>query len=146
MSNQIQRHTDTSPSVLRFGRSYDEVMALLVDAREYAATTKTDPERLGLEKVDRLTVTCEALRVTSRLGHCLAWLLIQRVIEEGELPAEAAAYPENRIPEEPVCVCRGHEEDPRMPGRLRSLLHESRSMYERLTRLERQVAEANRLT
>lgn len=140
----MKRHEHDAPRVLRFDRSYDEVMDLLTEARDYAAATKYDPERQELDKVDRVTVTCEALRVTSRLGHCLAWLLIQRAIEAGELPQEAAAYPENRIPDEPICESRGHEEDPRMPGRLRSLLHESRSMYERMTRLERQVAHAVR--
>ena len=79
------------------------------------------------------------MRITTRLGCCLAWLLMHRAVRSGEVTADALRLPENRIGGEPVCEAMGHEDDPVMPNRLRDLLRLSRALYIRLSRLERRI-------
>lgn len=139
MPDQINHFESETATIEPFDRTYDEVMDLLEDARDFARAGPHHPECQALQGVDRLILTCESLRITSRLGQCLAWLLMQRAVRYGEIPAEALRLPENRIGGEPVCEAIGHEHDPNMPGRLRDLLRLSRALYLRLSRLDRRL-------
>jgi len=140
MAFQINHFSRAEPGVEAFDRTYQEVLSLLDRARDYAVSRVANPERASLESSHKLIATCEAMRVTSRLTQCLAWLLVQRAIHSGELPPEAAGEPENRLGGEAVCAEGGHEEDGEMPFELRGLLKDSRLIYERLSRLDDRVA------
>ena len=59
-----------------FNRTYDETMALLIEARNYIAYNEQSDQR-GLAPQVRLQVSYESLRVTSRLTQVMAWLLAQ---------------------------------------------------------------------
>lgn len=139
MPDQINHFESETATIEPFDRTYDEVMDLLEDARDFARGGRHHPEYQALEGVDRLVLTCESLRITTRLGCCLAWLLMQRAVRDGEVDADVLHLPENRIGGEPVCEAVGHENDPIMPRRLRDLLRLSRALYVRLSRLERRI-------
>lgn len=147
MSEQIN-HIGSAPRVAPFDGTYREVMDLLEQARALAST----PRMLGSvpirsvgpgvdpEAMIRLEASCEALRVTSRLTHCLAWVLVHKAIHNGELSPDSAFEPENRLSGGPVCLAVGGERNTRLPRALRGLLAESRTLYVRLARLDARMS------
>jgi len=147
MSEQIN-HTDSRPHIAPFDGTYREVLNLLEEARAFAET----PRRTGLGSgwssgfgIDassfvRLEASCEALRVTSRLTHCMAWVLVHKAIHAGELSPAAAYEPESRLSGGAVCLAIGGEANPRLPRRLRTLLTTSRALYIRLARLDARMS------
>ena len=65
-----------------FGRTFEEALALVIEARDYVAGRLAfDRETVGI--AEQLVCDCETLRLTSRLTHVMAWLLIQRAIHAG---------------------------------------------------------------
>lgn len=151
MPQQIN-HSRATPGVATFEGTYREVMDLLEEARAFAASPRAavhrlsgvndDTRHLGFDGTSllRLEASCEALRVTSRLTHCLAWVLVHKAIHAGELSPEAAYRPENRLTGGRVCIAAGGEANPRLPRRLRSLLADSRALYIRLARLDARMS------
>lgn len=138
MSEQID-HVGSAPRVAPLDGTYREVLDLLEQARALAATSRT-PGGVDPWSVARLEASCEALRVTSRLTHCLAWVLVHKAIHHGELSPDAAYEPANRLSGGPVCLALGGEADPRLPSRLRDLLTASRALYVRVARLDARMS------
>ena len=144
MSEQINQF-DSLHRVAAFDGTYHEVMDLLERARDFARTPRVavgvgreaGPETPALL---RLEASCEALRVTSRLTHCLAWVLVHKAIHAGELAPAAAYEPENRLSGGATCLAVGGEGNPGLPRRLRALLTASRVLYVRLARLDERMA------
>ncbi len=146
MSEQVN-HPLPAPRVAAFDGTYREVMSLLEQARGLALTpwfVVGVDQGAGSEApaLLRLEASCEALRVTSRLTHCLAWVLVHKAIHAGELSADAAYEPANRLSGGPVCLAIGGEANPRLPKALRALLEASRVLYVRLARLDERMAAA----
>lgn len=121
-----------------FRRTYDETMDLMVEARNYMAyVERRERERAGV--VAGLRMSCEAMRVTSRLTQVMAWLMLQRAVHEGEIEAEEALTEENRLSGGDVCMDETFIHDETLPGGLRSLMDRSFRLYVRVARLERQM-------
>ena len=139
MPDQINHFESETPTVEPFDRTYHEVMDLLEEARDFARAGPNHPECRALEGVDRLIMTCESFRVTSRLGQCLAWVMMQRAVRHGEITPDTLRLPEHRLGGQSVCNQIGHEADQNMPRRLRELLRSSRELYQRLGRLDERI-------
>lgn len=81
----------------------------------------------------RIALSCESLRLSTRLMHVIAWLLTQRAIRAGEIPAEAARVEHNRLGESPEC-------DPallsQLPYAARDLIGASLRLHERARQIE----------
>lgn len=71
---------------------YTEAMVLADEARSYFDVAGRD-EREMLDAMTRVLFSCESLKVTTRLMHVIAWLLTQRAVNAGELPAHSALIP-----------------------------------------------------
>lgn len=121
-----------------FGRTYDETMNLMVEAKNYLAYVE-EKERRRVEVFTGLRMSCEAMRVTSRLTQVMAWLMMQRAVHEGEIDAKTALAEENRLSGTDVCLDQSHSADEGLPNGLRSLLTRSLSLYQRIARLEHQM-------
>ena len=66
---------------------YVEAMLLADEARGYFdAAGRAD--RDDLPPLLRVGFSCESLRVTTRLMHVIAWLLVRRALASGEIGAE----------------------------------------------------------
>ncbi|MEO5376080.1 MAG: DUF1465 family protein [Alphaproteobacteria bacterium] len=118
-----------------FQRAYDEAFGLLVEARNYVAyRERLERERLSI--VGRLTMSCEAMRVTSRLTSVMAWLLTQRAVQSGEISLEEACSEDNRLTGEQVCLLNESVGNETLPQGLRSLLERSYNLYVRIQHLE----------
>jgi len=122
-------------------KTFDETMVLLARARDYMsyAVPSSQPELLPAQ---RLQISCEAMRVTARLSHVMAWLLAQRAVQAGEISpvVAAAAY---SLSDDDICLLEGTAEaSAAMPDGLRDLLEKSRALYVRVTRLDQLVQHA----
>jgi regulator of CtrA degradation len=64
---------------------YAEALALADDARERFGQLRQQQARQDDEDLASVQARCEALRTTTRIMHCLAWLLNHRAWFAGEL-------------------------------------------------------------
>jgi regulator of CtrA degradation len=138
--------TDTPPTpsprprrAVYFDRTYRETMTLLLETRDYMRF-REPVDRRAMPDDQRLVVNCEALRLTSRLTHIMAWLLIQKAVHAGELTAAEAASEDHRLAGQSVCRARATLGDVSMPPRLATLLERSYHLYTRVERLDELVA------
>lgn len=123
-----------------FRRTYHETMDLMIEARNYMAFVERR-EREQASVNTGLRMSCEAMRVTSRLTQVMAWLMMQRAVEEGEITSDLALADENRLSGQDVCADESHLADEALPGGLRSLMDRSYRLYMRVARLEEQMLE-----
>ncbi|MBI3513931.1 MAG: DUF1465 family protein [Proteobacteria bacterium] len=124
-----------------FDRTYRETMRLLVETRDYMRF-REPADRGAMPDDHRLAVNCEALRVTSRLTHIMAWLLIQKAVHAGEMTAAEAAAEDHRLAGQAVCRERIRAGGIAMPPMLELLLERSYQLYARVERLDALVAQA----
>jgi regulator of CtrA degradation len=117
---------------------YTEAMLLADEARSYFDDAGRD-ERAMLEPFARVGFACESLKVTTRIMHIVAWLLTQRAIESGEIPARDGRRAERRL---------GHAQDSdplvigALPPAARKLINASADLYSRVRRLDEGGLEA----
>ena len=124
-----------------FNRTFDETMALLIEARNYIAYNEAADQR-GLSPQARLQVSYESLRVTSRLTQVMAWLLAQKAVHAGELTPRQVATDEYALSGGVVCTDPSGPENEELPSGLRNLLERSHKLYMRVARLDEQVRRA----
>lgn len=120
-----------------FGKTYDETLALLREARDYAAFADPAERRAG-DVAARLIGACESLRVTSRLSQIMAWLLARKAVFAGEISREQAAEEPFVLTGHTVCLAGGDDEG-LLPPHLKSLAERSRALYIRVARLDEMV-------
>lgn len=123
------------PQPAFFSRTYDETMTLMVEARNYLAYSERR-ERKQVGGMVGLRMSCEAMRVTSRLTQVMAWLMLQRAVHEGEVELEQSLSEECRLSGGEVCLDESFSDDRTLPNHLRSLLDRSYRLYVRVARLE----------
>lgn len=116
-------------------RLYEETLSLLEEARDMVVSEKRT-DKSGQLIGDRLTNSCESLRLTARLTQVMAWVLTQRAVLAGEVSEASSFAPENRLGGWDVCSCNSFEDHAAIPRHLRSLLRRSRRLYLRVKRME----------
>lgn len=120
------------------------VEALYAEALSLAETLRTRFERLRSEAAQgsdladgedlrRVQISCEALRTTTRVMHCLAWLLNHRAHFAGDL-SELQLRRHGRL----IANFPSSEADviASLPEDVQFLVHESERLYRRIQRLE----------
>jgi regulator of CtrA degradation len=117
-------------------RTYDEALTLLIEAKNYLSFRQA-AEVGRMPPLERLKLTREAFRVTSRLTQVLAWLMLRRAVIEGEIPDEDARQPERRLAGHDVCLGSAEDLGDWLPAGMDGLLERSRLLYERVARLDR---------
>lgn len=73
---------------------YTEAMVLADEARSYFESGRFDEESQTDSQLS-VSFSCESLKVTTRLMHCIAWLLNQKAVHGGEL-TEAEIWSQDR--------------------------------------------------
>ncbi len=117
-------------------RTYDEAMSLLVETRNYLSFRQS-ADGARIQPMDRLKLTREAFRLTSRLAQVMAWLMLRRAVINGEIADAEARRPEHRLAGHDVCLARADDLGDWLPDGMRGLLERSRALYERVARLDR---------
>jgi regulator of CtrA degradation len=121
-----------------FGRTYDETLALLYEARNYVIASHLRHLHVT-QPTDRLMLCCEAMRLSARLTHVMAWLLAQKAVHAGEITMEEAAAEPFALGGRTTCM----EEQPQVAALgdewLNGLLDRSKRLYIRVSRLDELV-------
>ncbi|HIJ64134.1 MAG TPA: DUF1465 family protein [Rhodospirillaceae bacterium] len=123
---------------LIFSRTYDETLKMIVEARNYMAHMEPRRQR-RFSGIGELRLSCEALRVTSRLTQVMAWLMLHRAVQCGEISLQDACQECHRLSGRDVCLDTSAVSESNIPSGLRSLLERSYSLYQRVSRLEEMV-------
>jgi regulator of CtrA degradation len=127
-----------SVSTQFFGRTFDEAMGLLLEARNYVIADELRPLR-AVGPTERLILCCETMRLTARLTHVMAWLLAQKAVHAGEITLAEAAVEPFALGGRATCL----DEHPGVTAIgdawLNTLLVRSRHLYIRVSRLDEMV-------
>lgn len=126
--------TDSIGPTAFFNKTYDEAFALLIEARNYIAYEEPG-DRVILDDVERLNVSLETMRLTTRVTEIMAWLLYQKAVHAGEISREAACEPDCRLGGRDICL-DGDDNPAALPRRLGDLVARSRKLYLRVSRLD----------
>ncbi len=126
-----------SGSATFFNRTYDDTMALLIEARNYIAYQESIDQQTLRPQV-RLQVSYESLRVTSRLTQVMAWLLAQKAVHAGELTPEQVVTEDYSLSGGDICSDPSGPDNEELPTGLRNLLERSYHLYMRAVRLDEQ--------
>jgi regulator of CtrA degradation len=116
-------------------RTFDETLSMMLEARNYLTFGTAKPA----SAVDGLRVSCESLRVTSRLAQVMAWLMQQKAVSAGEITLAEALSEERSLSGHAVCTDATWHADQAIPRGLRDLLERSHSLFRRVERLESQL-------
>ena len=119
-------------------RTFDDALALLVEARNYIAYSQpgdADQSRPNL----RIQISYETMRVTARLVAAMAWLLAEKAVRTGEITREQSRSEEFALSTSEACLDPSGPENENLPKGLRSLLDRSYRLYTRVARLEAQT-------
>ena len=124
-------------------RTYDEALALTRELRDYIAH-EAPADKAALDHDTQLVASCEEMRVTARMTQVMAWLMLQRAVNDGEIDRDQAAQPDNRLGGQETCLAEPAVDPDHLPDRLADLLARSRSLYERIQRLDLMLEPAGR--
>jgi regulator of CtrA degradation len=117
---------------------YTEAMLLADEARSYFDRQGRE-DRETLDPVARVALSCESLKITTRLMHVLAWLLTERAIELGQMNEEEAAASARRLGDAASSDASAIEGLPRPAI---ALIDASQDLYARVRRLETESPES----
>ncbi|MHA1567614.1 MAG: DUF1465 family protein [Alphaproteobacteria bacterium] len=123
-----------SRSPAYFDRTYNEAMALLIEARDYAQLARDSTTRAA--PADALVAHREAFRLTTRLTQIMSWLLAHRAFLNDELTPEQFAAPDWRLGAQKLCHDDSGHDHEAISARLRDLLGRSHHLYMRVSRLD----------
>lgn len=111
---------------------YVEAMVMADEARSYFDTDLATEQGFD-DPLQRMALTCESLKVTTRLMHIIAWLLSQRAFQRGEIEESdllSEKYSLGRASVSPADLIAG------FPFAVRALVEGSKELYDRVARLE----------
>lgn len=114
---------------------YVEAMVLADEVRAYF-DEHGRIERDELPPIQRVSFSCESLKVTTRLMHVIAWLLTRRAVEHGEISVAQARSPSRRLG---VAAESDLEALEMLPAAARRFIEASRDLYSRVERLDQDI-------
>jgi regulator of CtrA degradation len=119
-----------------FERTFQEGMELVEETAAYLDGVGRQDAKM-LSRGAALAYAGESMRLTTRLMQVASWLLVQRAVREGDMPAADAFNDRYRLAETP-------NEEPAqaveiLPGGLLSLLVRSARLYDRVLHLDRRM-------
>jgi len=117
---------------------YTEAMVLADEARAYF-DHQGRADREVLDPLARITLSCESLKITTRLMHLLAWLLTERAIELGQMDEQEAAASARRLGDAAATDAASVEG---LPAAAIVLIDASQDLYARVRRLEAEPRDA----
>ena len=126
-----------------FARTFREGMDMVEETAAYLdGPGREESKRLGRDAA--LTYASQSMRLTTRLMQVASWRLVQRALKEGDMTlAEARADKYRLVPEEDTdgkpSFSALAKDAYGLPARLLDLSARSKSIYERIMRLDRSL-------
>lgn len=108
---------------------YTEAMVLADEARSYFDQAGRD-DRDRLTPLLRVTLSCESLKITTRLMNMLSWLLTQRAVELGQVEPGSVRMPGDREDDDAISSLAG------LPEAAIALIESSRELQARVRRID----------
>ena len=139
-STHSTQQTNATTNVLFMPGIFNETMELLADAREYFYMFGEEDQEALDEQQLRTMYTSEMSRITLRLSSIMAWIIAQRAVVAGKIPAEDAAR-RHGLDFQDVCLVDNHMLHGVMPPYVCTLLDRTLELYERVHRLDEQYKE-----
>ena len=119
-----------------FERTFQEGMELVEETAGYLDGAGRQDSKL-LSRNAALAYASESMRLTTRLMQVASWLLVQRAVREGAMPAKDACDDRYRIhPAEPRDAAQADEP---MPAALITLMGRAERLHERILHLDRRM-------
>ena len=118
-----------------FERTFDEGMSLVEETAKYLDGRGREESR-DLPRKLAMLYAGESMRVTTRLMQAASWLLVQRAVHEGDMPASDATNERYRLGSKEICLGGGADGTDLLPPTLRDLLSRSDNLYRRIARLD----------
>jgi len=116
---------------------YTEAMVLADESRSYFESGRFQEESDPDDLLD-VSFSCESLKVTTRLMHCIAWLLNQKALQSGEL-SEGEAWNRDRSLGEAPFTDKALVN--RFPVEARQIILASEELFQRLQRLSARMGD-----
>lgn len=110
---------------------YTEAMVLADEARSYFESGRFNEESDPDSQL-AVSFSCESLKVTTRLMHCIAWLLNQKALHNEELSAGEAWNHDRALGTTPAT---DEAMAKRFPEEARQIVMASEDLFQRLQRL-----------
>jgi regulator of CtrA degradation len=120
-----------------FQRTFQEGMDLVEETAGYLDGSGRQASKL-LSRSAALAYAAESMRLTTRLMQVASWLLVQRAVREGDMPADAACEDRYRLGGEDVSRAGGEGAEG-LPSELVTLLDRSERLYERVRHLDKRM-------
>jgi regulator of CtrA degradation len=118
-----------------FMRTFEEGMAMVEETAAYLDGQGRQESR-ALPREVALAYAGESMRLTTRLMQVASWLLVQRSVYDGEMTQADAASDKYRLGSKDICLGPAIDGSDRLPAKLLDLLKRSRSLYDRVDRLD----------
>jgi regulator of CtrA degradation len=119
-----------------FERTFQEGMELVEETAAYLDGAGRQDAKL-LSRGGALAYAGASMRLTTRLMQVASWLLVQRAVREGDMPAAEAFNERYRLAEPTPDQPSAAEEE--LPGGILSLLERSTRLYERVLHLDKRM-------
>ena len=119
-----------------FDRTFQEGMDLVEETAGYLDGAGRQESKM-LSRNAALAYAAESMRLTTRLMQVASWLLVQRAVREGDMPAINACEDRYRLAAEDISS--GREMPTDMPVGLVALLERSERLFERVRHLDRRM-------
>ena len=120
-----------------FDRTFHEGMDLVEETAAYLdGAGRHDSKRLTRKAA--LAYASESMRLTTRLMQLASWLLVQRAVREGQMPATEACNDRYRLADDLFKAPRPSEIE-QLPPALVDLLERASRLYERVLHLDRRM-------
>ena len=120
-----------------FDRTFQEGMELVEETAAYLdGAGRHDSKRLPRKAA--LAYASESMRLTTRLMQLASWLLVQRAVREGQMPASEACNDRYRVGEEAPRAAEGEGVD-LLPTGLLGLQDRASRLFERVLHLDRRM-------
>ncbi|WP_300574633.1 DUF1465 family protein [Phenylobacterium sp.] len=120
-----------------FERTFQEGMELVEETAAYLDGGGRQ-ESKRLDRNAALAYAAESMRLTTRLMQVASWLLVQRAVREGDMPAEAACEDRYRLGAE-VARRPSDASVGLLPGGLADLMDRSERLFERVRHLDKRM-------
>jgi len=118
--------------------AYHEALDLLSEAHTYISYRQALDES-KMSPRQRLLMSYETMRLTARLTQIMAWLMMQRAVQQGDMGRDETGFdPAIEVSTEVLALDERETEEAELPRGLRYLMEKSHGLYTRIQRLEEQ--------
>src|SRR3712207_6160142 len=122
-----------------FERTFQEGMELVEETAAYLDGAGRKESKL-LSRNAALAYAAESMRLTTRLMQIASWLLVQRAVREGDMPATEACQDRYRLRTEAPAPSQAAADEPvELPAGITGLLERTERLYDRVLHMDRRM-------